>query len=299
MKINRLFEIIYLLLDRKKMTAQELAEYFEVSQRTILRDIDALSQAKIPIYTSQGKGGGIGIMDHYVLNKTFLSEAEQNEILFALQSVRITEQLEVDETLSRIGALFQKGNREWVKIDFARWSNKEEDQLKFKQLKEAILAECMVSFSYASTYGKVEKRKVVPLQLVFKAKAWYLQAYSIEIEAYRTFKLNRLSHIEVLDEKWKGVHLTIPEIEVVESVALIHLKFTVAPEMSYRIYDEFGTQAITEKNDGSLTVETHLPEDQWLYDFLFSLGTKVSIHEPKQVKERMKKYLEEMLNYYS
>ena len=299
MKINRLFEIIYLLLDRKKMTAQELAEHFEVSQRTILRDIDALSQAQIPIYTSQGKGGGIGIMDHYVLNKTFLSEAEQNEILYALQSVRITEQLEIDETLSRIGALFQKGNSEWVKIDFARWSNKKEDQLKFKQLKEAILEECIVTFSYASTYGKVEKRKVVPLQLVFKAKEWYLQAYSIEIENYRTFKLNRLSHIEVLDEKWEGVHLTIPELEVTESPALIHLTFNVAPEMSYRIYDEFGTQEITTKTDGSLTVETDLPEDQWLYDFLFSLGTKVSIYEPKQVKERMKKHLEEMLNYYS
>ena len=299
MKINRLFEMIYLLMDRKRMTAKELAEHFEVSQRTILRDIDALSQAQIPIYTSQGKGGGIGIMDHYVLNKTVLSEEEQNKILFALQSLRATEQLEIDETLSRIATLFQKRNKEWVVIDFTRWNSKEEDQIKFKCLKEAILSENLVTFSYASSYGKVEKRKGVPLQFVFKSKAWYLQAYSIEKRDYRSFKLNRISNIEVLNEKWEGEPLLPPVLEATEPSAFTHIKFNVLPEMSYRIYDEFNHNMITIEEDGSLTVEADLPEDLWLYEFLFSLGKNVKIDKPRHIKENMKKYLEEMLEYYS
>ena len=299
MKINRLFEMIYLLMDRKKMTAKELAEHFEVSQRTILRDIDALSQAQIPIYTTQGKGGGIGIMDHYVLNKTVLSEEEQNKILFALQNLRATEQLEIDETLSRIATLFQKRNKEWVVIDFTRWNSKEEDQIKFKYLKEAILSENLVTFSYASSYGKVEKRKGVPLQFVFKSKAWYLQAYSIEKRDHRNFKLNRISNIEVLNEKWEGEPLLPPVLEATESSAFTHIKFNVLPEMSYRIYDEFNHDMITIEEDGSLTVEADLPEDLWVYEFLFSLGKSVKIDKPRHIKENMKKYLEEMLEYYS
>ena len=87
MQINRLFEIVYILLERKTITAKELAERFEVSTRTIYRDIEILSQAKIPVYANKGNGGGIGLLEDYVLDKSVLSEEEQNQILFALQSM--------------------------------------------------------------------------------------------------------------------------------------------------------------------------------------------------------------------
>ena len=99
MQMNRLFEIIYSLLNKKSLTAKELAERFEVSVRTIYRDIDVLSSAGIPIYASQGKGGGISLLDDYVLDKSVLSEREQNEILYALQGLSITQAPETEKAL--------------------------------------------------------------------------------------------------------------------------------------------------------------------------------------------------------
>lgn len=108
MQINRLFEIVYILLDKKNITANELAEHFEVSKRTILRDIETLTIAGIPIYTTKGKGGGISILDNFVLNKTAVSEEEQNQILIALQSLASTQHMDTDGIISRLGALFRK-----------------------------------------------------------------------------------------------------------------------------------------------------------------------------------------------
>jgi len=114
MQINRLFEIIYILLNKKSITAKELAEHFEVSVRTIYRDIDILSIAGIPIYTSQGKGGGISLLDDYVLDKSLLSEQEQKEILYALQSLTVANVPDTDKVLSKISNLFNKNKRNWI-----------------------------------------------------------------------------------------------------------------------------------------------------------------------------------------
>ncbi len=103
---NRLFEIIYILMQKKKVTAKELADRFEVSTRTIYRDIETLSSANIPIYSSKGKGGGIGLLEEYVLNKTILSEEEQNQILFALQGTKKVSGQDEKDILEKL-SLFQ------------------------------------------------------------------------------------------------------------------------------------------------------------------------------------------------
>lgn len=116
MKINRLFEIVYLLLDRKSLTAQELAEHFEVSRRTILRDLDTLAAAKIPIYTTQGRGGGISLVEGYVLNKAALTEDEQNETLFALKSVSAAQAGSVKDVLPSWGPCLKKAGLIGLKL---------------------------------------------------------------------------------------------------------------------------------------------------------------------------------------
>lgn len=119
MKENRYFQMIYLLLEKGNMTAPELAEYFEVSVRTIYRDIDILSSAGIPVYTAQGKGGGIFIQDNFVLNKSLLSDEEQKQILMALQSTQILEEENTNILLSKLSSVFQKQNISWLEIDFS------------------------------------------------------------------------------------------------------------------------------------------------------------------------------------
>ena len=122
MKENRYFQMIYLLLDKGQMTAPELADYFEVSIRTIYRDIDILSSAGIPIYATQGKGGGIAIQDSYVLKKSLLSEQEQKQILMALQGIRVLEDEQINMLLSKLSGVFQRQQGNWLEIDFSTWT---------------------------------------------------------------------------------------------------------------------------------------------------------------------------------
>ena len=134
---NRLFEIVYILMQKKKTTAKELADRFEVSTRTIYRDIETLSGANIPIYASKGKDGGIGLLDEYVLNKTILSEEEQNQILFALQGMKKVKGQDEKDILEKLSILFNKKINDWIKIDFSNWGNIQEER--FDIIKSAIL----------------------------------------------------------------------------------------------------------------------------------------------------------------
>ena len=143
---NRLFEIVYILMQKKKTTAKELADRFEVSTRTIYRDIETLSGANIPIYASKGKDGGIGLLDEYVLNKTILSEEEQNQILFALQGMKKVKGQDEKDILEKLSILFNKKINDWIKIDFSNWGNIQEER--FDIIKSAILNKQLVQFTY-------------------------------------------------------------------------------------------------------------------------------------------------------
>lgn len=293
MQINRLFEIIYLLLDKKSMTAQELADHFEVSKRTILRDIDTLSMANIPVYAAQGKGGGISIMKGFVLNKTALTENEQNQILIALQSLKATNYADSGDVLIKLGALFQKPNIDWIEVDFSRWGQGATDNAKFDLLKRSIVNRTAVQFEYVSSYGEVSMRKVYPLKLVFKSKAWYLQGFCTDKQDYRTFKISRILNVVGTDEPFVlGIYIP-PSMEETDTPinSLIKLELMFAPYVAYRVYDEFDEGAIERADNGSLYVSVRLPEDNWLYSFLMSFGKDVEILQPKHVKENLAKSL--------
>ncbi len=190
MQINRLFGIIYILLDRQSITAKELAARFEVSARTIYRDIDALSAAGIPIYASQGKGGGISLMEEYILNKSMLSENEQNEILYALQSVAIAQVPEADKLLAKLSHFFNKNETNWIEVDFSPWGSGKERTREFASLKTAILNRRIIEFNYVDAAGKSSRRKVEPAKLSFKVRAWYLQGFCLEQNALELLKFH-------------------------------------------------------------------------------------------------------------
>ena len=114
-------KVVYHLLEKGKSTAPELAEKFEVSIRTIYRDLDTISAAGIPIYATQGKGGGIFIMQDFVLNKSLLSEQEKEQILMALQGISATEHNQTDELLMKLRGLFQSKVTNWIEVDFSEW----------------------------------------------------------------------------------------------------------------------------------------------------------------------------------
>ena len=163
MKINRLFEIIYILLDKDRVTAKDLAERFEVSTRTIYRDVEDLSATGIPIYMSKGKNGGISLLSDYVLNQTLLTEEEKINILSALQGLNALDQLAVEDTLSKLSAFFGEKNQGFYEIDFDDWANLIKDQ--FDKSKQAILSKNRLSFDYLSSLNEHSKRIVEPYRL--------------------------------------------------------------------------------------------------------------------------------------
>jgi len=200
MQINRLFEIVYMLMNKKAATAKELSDHFEVSQRTIYRDIDILNEAGIPVYTNKGKGGGISILDNFLLNKSVFSDREQNEILFALQSFRAVKYVNADTVLTKLSAIFKKNKDvlNWVEVDFSDWSYYGKE--KFNAVKSAILDKRCISFDYYGASGEKTHRKVYPMQLWFKHRAWYIKAYCLMRKDFRLFKISRIQNISVCED---------------------------------------------------------------------------------------------------
>jgi len=300
MQINRLFEIVHLLTNKKRVTANELAEHFEVSKRTILRDIDTLTTAGIPIYTMQGKGGGIFIQDSFVLNKTLVSEVEQKQILFSLQSMSATEFIDTDQVLGRLRSFFAGPGMEWVEVDFSRWGHSEKDNVKFEMLKNAIINEFVVSFDYLSPYGESKGREVCPLKLSFKSKAWYLKSFCLTENDYRIFKFTRINNMAVLDKSFRSGDYDIPSMQSVEEPTpsdFVNVRLFISQNAKYRIYDEFAESDITVNEDGSFTLRTAL--GLWIYDYILSYGTAIEVMEPQYIRDELLIRAEKIKNKYS
>lgn len=300
MQINRLFEIVYILLDKKSVSAKEFAEYFGVSVRTIYRDIDTLSAAGIPVYTSKGRGGGIRLLDDYVLNKSVLSEQEQNGILMSLQSLNAVKFPDLEPLLNKLSILFNKSQDNWIEVDFSHWGSDNADRVKFDMLRNAVVNTRVISFDYYSSYKEKTSRTVEPLKLVFKGQAWYVYGYCRAKNDYRLFKIKRIRNLTVKDEAFFRAVPGDIWADNDESCQdrMITLVLQVDEDMAYRVYDEFCEEQICQNADGTFNVTIILPEDEWLYGYILSFGSSVEVLEPSRIRKEVASRLEELLKKY-
>ncbi len=300
MKNDRLFQILYLLLDKGTCTAPELARALEVSTRTIYRDIEALSMAGIPVYAVQGKNGGVHLMPNYAFDKTLLTDDEQNQILYAIQSLKATSQ-PVNALLSKLGGLFQKQNANWIEVDFSRWGMGNTDSAKFEQLKTALIGRRALEIVYCSSSGETNRRIIQPFKLVFKDKSWYLQAYCRMAQDYRLFKVNRIVELTVLNERFYDPPEDLPPLEnehmIQQGFTPMLLRFS--PAIAFRIYDEFDRASITKDSDGSLLVSVRFPLDGWVVGYLHSFGTEMEILEPIGIRVEVATYAKAIWEHHS
>lgn len=300
MQINRLFEIIYILLNKKTITATQLAEQFEVSVRTIYRDIDTLSSAGIPIYAVQGKGGGISLLDDYILDKSLLSEKEQNEILYALQSLSVAQTPESDKVLARISSLFNKNRTNWIEVDFSPWGSDEKKSFQFTIIKDAILSHRIIEFNYFSSSGEKSPRRVEPVKLVFKVHAWYLHGFCLTRNAYRNFKIARMSDLmmteELFNERVLEESPNRGQAEKVQKWIQVCLK--ISEEGAYRVYDDFDEKDVIINADGSFTVTAYLPETQWMLRYILSFGSEVEVLSPQHIRDMLENELNKITMKY-
>lgn len=300
MQIERLFEIVYILLEKGTVTAQELSDKLNVSKRTILRDIETLTLAKVPVCTTQGKGGGISLLNGYVLDKAVLSDEEKEQILLGIKTLLPTGNAS-DKALSKLGSLFAVKNTDWIEIDFSRWSNPKHDREKFDTLKDAIMQRKTLAFSYPNSTGEISKRKAYPLKLVFQGQAWYIQAFCLLKEDYRTFKINRMINLQVLPETFDAALYTPPPVvpQNIPPHVKIHIRAIFTATVAYRIYDEFNVEDISQNADGSFTVDTTMIFDEWVYGYFLSFGSHVHILEPISFRQELRQRIGEMLKNYS
>jgi len=297
MKDNRLFRILYYILEKEKVTANELADKFEVSVRTIYRDIDSISSVGVPIFTTQGKGGGIKIDNEFILNKSLFDTNEKEQIIAALQGLEKTNEPYKSELITKLSALFKIKNSNWIEIDFTSWGSNNAYQDLFNALKTVIINKNIISFSYNSSKGEKINRKVKPIRLLFKEQDWYLYAFCLLRNDFRYFKLPRMKDLEVLAINYEDnfENAVLKKELKYENIVNIKLKFDKS--VAFRVYDEFN-EAIEEDEKGNLYVEIKIPNNYKLYNYIFSFGSNVEILEPKEIRNQFKNMINEIAKKY-
>ncbi|MDU2064846.1 MAG: YafY family protein [Sporomusaceae bacterium] len=298
MKMNRLFEITTILLNKGTATAKELAERFGVSTRTIYRDIDVLSAAGVPVYMNKGNGGGIYLLENYAINRTLITPEESESLLLAIRTLQATQYPELDRILEKLGAMFQYiSSHEWVEVDFSPWGSMANEKNKFSDIRQALLQRKVIGFQYVNSKGQKSNRFVEPEKLTFKENAWYLKAYCRLRHEHRTFRISRLKKLEILSEtfetkKTPGAETVTEEV----SLPFVPVKLRFQARALNKVYDYFDDTYITQNDDGSYTLEVALPDNEWIYEYILSFGNLVEVLEPKTVRlaivERMKQTLE-------
>jgi len=297
MKDNRLFRILYYILEKEKVTANELADKFEVSVRTIYRDIDSISSVGVPIFTTQGKGGGIKIDNEFILNKSLFDTNEKEQIIAALQGLEKTNEPYKSELITKLSALFKIKNSNWIEIDFTSWGSNNAYQDLFNALKTAIINKNIISFSYNSSKGEKINRRVKPIRLLFKEQDWYLYAFCLLRNDFRYFKLSRIKDLEVLAINYEDNFENVVLKKGLKYENIVNIKLKFDKSVAFRVYDEFN-EAIEEDEKGNLYVEIKIPNNYKLYNYIFSFGSNVEILEPKEIRNQFKNMINEIAKKY-
>lgn len=304
MKLNRLIEITTILLNKKTVTAAELAERFQVSPRTIYRDIEVLSGSGIPIYCVQGAGGGISLMEEYTINRASLSTAEKDSILFALNTLRATRYPDIEKTIEKLGGLFKSKTGDWIQVDFSPWNCDIGSDNKFSRIQSAILEGRQLEIEYITAQNRKSRRVIQPLRLCFKSQAWYLWAFCTTRMGYRLFRISRIISLCATNDffdRTKRIEESSEESQRYEAAPMnagtrLVLEFT--SESLYRLYDDFDYNSIKLMPDGKYRVEVSFIEDEWVYGYILSFGSLVRVIEPTHIIEIIKKRAQSLLEQY-
>ena len=300
MKIDRLIGILSILLQKDKITSAELAEKFEVSRRTILRDIEALGMAGIPVVSEQGQGGGISIMEGYKIDRTLLSSEDMKAILTGLRSLDSVSGTrryrQLMEKISADGSAAVNADNHII-IDLSKWDRSVVSD-KIERIKTAIEHDLKIAFHYFSPSGESD-RTFEPYHLVFQWSNWYVWGYCTQRENYRMFKLSRMTGLTLTDEKRGGRE--VPEyvcdkLEHTEGEVEITVKFD--DSVKWRIIDDYGADFLKYNENGEIVVTFTWSDLPAFYRYILSLDDKAEIVEPVEYRREFSELLKKMQNKY-
>ena len=289
MKIDRLIGILSVLLQEEKTTAPLLADRFEVSRRTISRDIDDLCRAGIPIQTVQGYEGGIRIMDGYRMDRTILTSRDMQMILAGLRGLdsvsgsRNYEQLM--EKLQTGSSRFLSG-RDSLLIDLSSWY-KDSLAPKIEEIQNAIENRHLLGFRYYAPSGD-SGRIIEPYYIVFKWSSWYVWGWCTDRKDFRMFKLNRMDNVRETDTEFVMRQVPMPDLSNEKIFpGKIKVKALFEPDMKWRLVEEFGPDCFTEQDDGRLLFTADYTDLDSLVTWILTFGEKVQLLEPEEARNRI------------
>ena len=300
MKTDRLIGILSVLLQKEKCTAPELAEKFEVSRRTINRDIEALCKAGIPVCTVQGAKGGIRIMEGYRIDRTLLTSRDMQMILTGLRSLDSVSgssyYMQLMEKLQAGASDFVSG-RDSMLIDLSSWY-KESLAPKISLIQDAIEERSQIAFHYFAPGGE-SVRMAEPYYLIFKWSSWYVWGWCRKREDFRMFKLNRMEDLKKTEEKFVPRQVPMPDLSNERIFpANIRVKVHFEPDAKWRLVEEFGPHCFKEQKDGRLLFEMDYTDESSLVGWLLTFGEKAKVLEPAAVREKLLKTAESIASIY-
>ena len=316
MKLDRLLAITMLLLNRKRVGAKELADRFEVSLRTIYRDLESINQAGIPIVSFAGSAGGYEIMDNYRVDRQMLSLEELQAIIVALRGVRATmDDRDVGKLLDKVGALVAKSeqgeaeslSRELL-IDINPWQGGQEEKEKLSLLRQAIRQSQLIQFAYISGHGEDSERCCEPMSVVLKGYLWYVYGYCRLRDDFRIFRISRISQLRLLSETFERREVVIEQLGYNMGQAmrgeekdrsLIRLLLRFEPRAKARVQDYFAKECIAIEKEGTLLVDVRQPEEPWLYSMLLGYGADVKVLEPQHVAQELVRKAQNIIQLYN
>jgi predicted DNA-binding transcriptional regulator YafY len=298
MKVDRLMSILMLLLDRQKCTARELAEYFEVSIRTIQRDIDALCEAGIPIYADVGQQGGYQLTENYRMDRSFLTRSEMDTLVMMLKGFQETLlSSSIKSIMEKLSGIHGTNTaHSTFHIDMTPWGADSRFSHTLKQLGKAIEQSHLISFEYFDLYNRKSERNVEPYKILIKSGSWYLHAYCLLRKDYRLFRLSRIFSLETSDSKFRKRddsewQSSQNSLEISREQSEMTIRFS--PEARGRIPDFFDPRTAVEEPDGSLVFKQRFPVDEWLITVLLGISDVAEVLEPAslraEVQNRIKK----------
>ncbi|NLE25167.1 MAG: YafY family transcriptional regulator [Clostridiaceae bacterium] len=308
MKVDRLVSIIMILLDKGRIGAQELSDMFEVSPRTIYRDIDTINMAGIPIRSKSGVGGGFEIMQKYKIDKKVFSTADLSAILMGLTSLsNIVRGDELVNALAKVKSFIPANSAKDIElksnqiyVDLIPWMGNRNIQPYIEIIKKALQESKLLSFEYADRNGSKTARTAEPYQLVLKSSHWYLQGYCHKRNDYRLFKLSRISNLQMLGETFTPRDYQKPTLDfaVILDTMQKKIKIRIHGSVMDRVLDYCSFEDFSPDSDEHYIVNFPFIENDYYYNILFSFGDKCECLEPLHIRSEMKRRIHDIANLY-
>lgn len=308
MKVDRLISIIMILLDKKRIGAQELADMFEVSSRTIYRDIDAINMAGIPVRSTSGVGGGFEIMQNYKVDSKVFSTADLSAILMGLSSLsNMIQGNELVNALAKVKSFIPadrakdielKANQ--ISIDLSPWMVNRNIQPYLEIIKTALQESKLLSFEYADRFGNKTVRTAEPYQLVLKGNNWYWQGYCHIRNDFRLFKLSRISNLQLQKEYFTPREFQKPQLDFTDILTTLqtNIKIRIHKSVKDRVLDYCTYEHFSSDGDEHYIVRFPFIENEYNFNILFSFGDKCECLEPLHIRTEMKRRLQDIADLY-